>query len=163
MAKKTVTVTLQMSELLYDIENKTWLTGRQREDADNYKGVAHMVATSDSPERNEILRQIESAKGSLRNHLSEWLGDAFVGSITDTLPEQSGGITFVLQLPSNYNPSINSTIADSMHDYIVNISIGNWFRINDKDDSEEYFTLAAANLNELDAALFKRVRPVRSS
>lgn len=47
MAKKTITLTLYVSELVYDIQNKTYLTGRSRRTGTNHEEVANMQANDD--------------------------------------------------------------------------------------------------------------------
>lgn len=36
MAKKVIAITLYMSELVYDVQNKTYLTGRSRKTGSNH-------------------------------------------------------------------------------------------------------------------------------
>ena len=61
MAKKTITITEYMSELLYDIQNKTYLTGRSRQTGANHEEVANMQANDDDENANQIIRSIGNA------------------------------------------------------------------------------------------------------
>ncbi len=61
MAKKTITITLYMSELIYDVQNKTYLTGRSRSTGKNHEEVAHMQANDDDENANQIARSIGNA------------------------------------------------------------------------------------------------------
>ena len=56
MAKKTIAITLYMSELIYDVQNKTYLTGRSRTNGTNHEEVANMQANDDDENANQILR-----------------------------------------------------------------------------------------------------------
>ncbi len=42
-----ITVTIDIHELVYDIQNKTYLTGRSRGDGKNYRQVALMQVNND--------------------------------------------------------------------------------------------------------------------
>lgn len=75
MAKKTITLTLYVSELVYDIQNKTYLTGRSRRTGTNHEEVANMQANDDDENANQILRSIQNAFGMLKTKLAEWLND----------------------------------------------------------------------------------------
>lgn len=75
MAKKTITMTLYVSELVYDVQNKTYLTGRSRQTGTNHEEVANMQANDDDENANQILRSIQNAFGTLKTKLSEWLDE----------------------------------------------------------------------------------------
>ena len=73
MAKKKITITLYMSELVYDVQNKTYLTGRSRKSGNNDEEVANMQANDDDEDANQVIRSIQSAYGTLKTKLSEWI------------------------------------------------------------------------------------------
>ena len=68
--KQQITVQLKMSELIYDIQNKTYLTGRSVSDGSNLSHVANMQANDDDENAAQILRSITMAESKLRNRLS---------------------------------------------------------------------------------------------
>ncbi len=158
--RKTVTITLYMTELLYDVENKTYLTGEARDNGQNYEESADMKANDDAENRNQVMRSIGNAFGTLKTKLGEYLDEAGT-TANNVLTSDQSNLQVVLSMPSNYNPSTKDTIATAMHQYIVNLAIAEWFNIFNKADSTEYLTMAAANLTNLREALNKRVRPVR--
>ena len=163
MAKKTITITLNRNELLYDIENKAYLTGRSREDGSNHAAVSKMQAGDAEEDRNQMCRCIGNAIATLRNHLAEWIGDANNYMAGDTLETTALAYSIVLNMPMNYNTSVHSAIASAMHQYIVNSALAEWFSMTSKEDAADYYTLAAANLQQLKEASFKRLRPTRPS
>lgn len=158
--RKTVTITLYMTELLYDVENKTYLTGEARDNGQNYEESADMKANDDAENRNQVMRSIGNAFGTLKTKLGEYLDEAGT-TANNVLTSDQSNLQVVLSMPSNYNTSTKDTIATAMHQYIVNLAIAEWFNIFNKADSTEYLTMAAANLTNLREALNKRVRPVR--
>lgn len=162
MAKKTISITLYMSELIYDVQNKTYLTGRSRNTGDNHEQVANMQANEDEENQNQVVRSIGNAYANLKTKLSEYLEDS--GSTANNiLLSASDNLQINLVMPSNFNPATNDTIGAALHQYIVNSAIGEWFTITNKADAADYLTLAAANLAEIREAINKRVRPTRSN
>ena len=162
MAKKTLTVTLYLSELLYDVQNKTYLTGRSRQTGNNHEEVAHMQANEDEENENQILRSLGNAFANLKTKLSEYIEESGT-TATNKLLSKNGTIQLALVMPSNFNQATSETISAALHQYLVNTAIGNWFTITNKNDATDYVTLAAANLEELREAVNKRVRPTRTT
>ncbi|MBE6199059.1 MAG: hypothetical protein E7138_02020 [Rikenellaceae bacterium] len=162
MAKKTLTVTLYLSELLYDVQNKTYLTGRSRQTGNNHEEVAHMQANEDEENENQILRSLGNAFANLKTKLSEYIEESGT-TATNKLLSKNGTIQLALVMPSNFNQATSETISAALHQYLVNTAIGDWFTITNKNDATDYVTLAAANLEELREAVNKRVRPTRTT
>ena len=161
MGKKNLSVTLYLSELIYDVQNKTYLTGRSRNNGKNYEQVANMQANNDDEDENQIVRSIQSAYGTLKTKLSEYI-DEDNTTTSDKLMDTTSNIIITLKMPSNYNQATTDTVSASLHDYIVNSAIGDWFVITNKDDAENYVKLAIVNLEQIREAINKRVRPSRA-
>ena len=160
MAKKNLTVTLYMSELIYDVQNKTYLTGRSRSNGQNHEEVANMQANDDDENANQIVRSLANAFFSMKTKLSEYIVES--GSTSDNkLVSSSTDLSLTLSMPSNFNQATKDAISSSLHQYLVNSAIGEWFTITDKNDAQDYVTLAAANLEQIREAVNKRVRPTR--
>lgn len=162
MAKKTLNITLYYSELMYDVQNKTYLTGKSRETGDNFEAVANMQANDDEENKNQILRSIGNAVSALKARLSEYLVDAGDSSSNILqVVEDAEKLEFSLSMPSNYNNATRDTIAAAAHQFIVNTAIGDWFAITNKADASDYVAQATANIIEIKEAVSKRVRPTR--
>lgn len=162
MAKNALTITLYLSELLYDVQNKTYLTGRSRQTGNNHEEVAHMQANEDEENENQILRSLGNAFANLKTKLSEYIEESGT-TATNKLLSKNGTIQLALVMPSNFNQATSETISAALHQYLVNTAIGDWFTITNKNDATDYVTLAAANLEELREAVNKRVRPTRTT
>ena len=164
MAKKTITLTLYVSELVYDIQNKTYLTGRSRQTGSNHEEVANMQANDDDENADQVMRSIQNAFGALKTKLAEWLNDDGTTSSDELMSiTDKSTLEVVLNMPSNYNSSTRDAISAALHQYIVNTAIGDWFTITDKADASDYFTLATNNLEAIREAVNKRLRPTRQS
>ncbi len=160
MAKKSISITLYLSEVVYDVQNKTYLTGRSRQTGANHEEVANMQANDDDENKNQILRSVGDAFAALKAKLSEYIIDSQT-SANNALITATSNLTVALSMPSNYNSATRETIAAALHLYLVNTAIGDWFTITDKNDASDYVTKAAANLEQIREALNKRVCPTR--
>ena len=162
MAKKVIAITLYMSELIYDVQNNTYLTGRSRQTGTNHEEVANMQANDDDENANQIMRSIGNAFANLKTKLSEYINENGT-STNDKQISSTGNLTMSLNMPPNYNNASNDTISTALHQYLVNCAIGDWFTITNKNDASDYITLAAANLEQLREAANKRMRPTRTN
>lgn len=162
MARKTLTITLYISEILYEIMNKTHLTGRSRETGSNHEEVANMKANEDDENINQILRSIGNAFSGLKTKVSEYLEET--GTTADNIQiETDTNLTLALSMPSNYNDATRGTLSSAMHRYIVNSSIAEWFTITNKNDAADYVSLSAADIETIREAINKRTRPKRTA
>jgi len=161
MARKSISITLYASELIYDVQNKTYLTGRARATGDNHEAVANMQANEDDENKNQVLRSLGNALAALKNKLSEFI-DSNATSGNDILMSGAANITIGLSMPSNYNAATIETLSAAAHQYLVNTAISDWFNITNKPDADTYVAVAAANLEQIREALNKRTRPTRT-
>ena len=160
MAKKTIIVTLNISEILYEVYNKTYLTGRSKLSSDNYKEIANAQADDDEENKSQILRSIGNAISYVHTKLSEYVNADCCGANSNKLIEEND-VDIILNMPSNFNEMAAKTITTSIHQYIVNTAIGDFFLLTNKADAAEYLTQAASNIGEMMEAVHKRVRPTR--
>ena len=149
-----------MSEIVYDVQNKTYLTGRARNDGTNPEQVSNMQANDDEENANQIMRSIANAFATLKAKLSEYLESSETTS-SDILLSPDTNLTVSLAMPSNYNQSVNDTLSAAMHQYMVNLATADWYELTNKEDAADYMTMAAANLGQVKECINKRVRPVR--
>lgn len=160
MARKNLAVTLKISELLYEVRNKTWLTGQSRQNGQNFEEVANMQNNEDEEHVNQVLRSFGNAFATLKVRLSEYIVSSQT-TANDIQISPTSDLTVTLVLPSNYNQATADAIALACHQYMVNTAIAEWFTITNKADAADYLTLAGANITQIREAVSKRVRPVR--
>ena len=161
MARKSLAITLKISELLYEVRNKTWLTGQSRQNGQNFEEVANMQNNEDEEHVNQILRSFGNAFNQLKVRLSEYINAADT-TANDIQITSNTDLTVTLSLPSNYNQATATAIATAMHQYLINTAIAEWFQITNKTDSSDYLTLAGANITQIREAVSKRSRPTRT-
>ena len=148
-----------MSELIYDIQNKTYLKGRSKVEADAAKR-AYMQANDDDENLNQLLRSIGDAYGSLKSELSEYINEE-ASSDNNILKDQSN-IVVVLSMPSNFNEAAVKVISTGLHKYIVNTAIAEWFDLTSTEDSQNYAKQAVDSMAEVHDGINKRLRPERT-
>ena len=154
-------ITLYMSEIMYDISNKAYLTGKSKGEA-SAKSVHDMQVTDDSNVANQVVRCVAEAFGSLKQAIAEWVN--VVGAVVaDDIPVVSGSLNLTIEVPSNFHESMLKGVAESMHAYIVDKALADWFSITNKEDAELYANKAANDIAKVKEALFKRKRPIRTS
>lgn len=157
-----LTITIDIKELIYDIQNKTYLTGRSRSDGKNYRQVALMQANNDDENYNQIMRSIGNAFARVKNELAEVLSTKTVNS-NNQLDLGDDTKTLSLVMPSNFNSAATEAITAAIHQYIVNSATSEWFMITNKTDTEDYSRLSLDSLELLRESLCKRSRPTRSN
>ncbi|MFG6425412.1 MAG: hypothetical protein K1W14_03335 [Muribaculaceae bacterium] len=157
---KTISITLDLNEIIYDIQNKTYLTGRSRHDGTNHEQVANMQANDDEESANQILRSVSIAFNTLKTKLGEYIDNNVLSGNNELLTRDST-LAIALQMPSNYNNATTDTIASAAHQYIVSTTVAEWFAITNKPDSQQYTALADVCLKVISEAINKRLRPVR--
>lgn len=160
MAKYPVTITLHMSELLYDIDNETWLVGESQFNGENRQAVSLMQSGEDEESRNHILRDISTAIGNLSSALKEY---QFAGNehSSNLLLSADDDIVVSLAMPGNFDISSVSALTEAIHQYIVNFAISRWFGATAKDEAARYSESAAAYLSQVREIVGRRVRPGR--
>lgn len=159
---KTIDIKLNISEIVYDVQNKTYLTGKSRQEGDNHEQVANMQANDDEENANQVLRSISMAFANLKMKLGEYLNLEYT-TADNNLITMNASLDLSLFMPSNYNTSTVDTVAAAAHQYLVSMAVNDWFTITDKKDAAEYAALAELSLKIISEAVSKRTRPVRKS
>ncbi|MDE5997282.1 MAG: hypothetical protein K2G77_03615 [Muribaculaceae bacterium] len=155
-----LTITIDVPELVYDIQNKTYLTGRSRGDGKNYRQVALMQANNDDENLNQIMRSIGNAVAKVKAELSEVLrGEVAEGS--NALDTETKTVVLTLHMPDNFNAAASDSIIAAIHQFIVAYVTSEWFMITNKGDTEDYKRVSETSLEMLRESLCKRKRPSR--
>lgn len=160
--KKSVTATITIDWLLYDIMNETFLRGRTIQNKDNHKEVASMFASEDEENREKILRSIKRAFAEVQTELGEYLNEN--GTTTDNSHyDGSEDLVLKLVMPSNFNEAATTGVGEAVHAYLANTAIAEWYTVTNKADAEQYYALAAKSMELIRQAVSKRSRPTRPS
>ena len=162
--KKTLTVTQEVKELMYDIMNKAYLTGQAREAGGmTYEASSNMQASEDNENSYQLRRSLANAFGSLKSLLGEYLDEDKTSS-NDRIPteiDNDGQLVLAFKLPSNYNNASADSLGNGIHAYLVDMALYEWFTITNKADAQDYLNHSTASLETVKRALYKRSRPTR--
>ncbi len=156
-----LSITIDIQELVYDIQNKTYLTGRSRNDGKNYRQVALMQANNDDENKNQIMRSISNASAKVNAELAEVL-DVGATAGDNILKVDTSSVVLLLNMPDNFNNAAAESIVAAIHQYIVAYVTSEWFMITNKTDTEDYHHLAETSLELLRESLCKRTKPHRT-
>lgn len=160
--KQTVNVQIKLAEIIYDIQNKTYLTGRSLSDGSRPAHIAHMQANDDDENEAQILRSVTMANSLLRNRLSEYLHEELTASSNEALTLEDN-IVYSLEMPGNFNASVSKAIGQAAHQFIVATAIADWFAITAKGETADYTSAASEALQVLEETLCRRSRPKRGN
>lgn len=164
-SKKTITVTLEVKEIVFDVMNKTHLTGQARRAAnpEAYEATAYMQASEDDESSYQLRRSINNAFSKLKVELGEYLNEdaSTANNRIKNEVDNDGQLKLTFLLPSNFNNSACDSLGGGMHEYIVDYAIFDWFTITNKADAADYLKLADTALAQARQALYKRERPER--
>lgn len=165
--KKTLTVTQQVKELVFDIQNKAYLTGqaREAEGKKTYEAASNMQASDDIENSYQIRRSLANAFSALKSLLGEYLSEdkSTSNNLIQKEIDDDGVLELAFELPSNYNNSSADALGNGIHSYLVDMALGDWFSITNKEDAQDYISHASVSLENVKRALYKRARPTRPS
>ncbi|MEG2599827.1 MAG: hypothetical protein RSA66_10190 [Muribaculaceae bacterium] len=163
--KKTLTVTQRVKELVYDIQNKAYLTGQARESEGKkgYEAASNMQASDDAENSYQIRRSIANSFSALKSLLGEYLSEdkSTSNNLISSEIDNDGELTLAFELPSNYNNASADSIGNGIHAYLVDMALGDWFAITNKEDADTYVAHSTVSLENVKRALYKRSRPER--
>lgn len=163
--KKDLTIIEEVEELIFDIRNKTYLTGQAREAEGKkpYQAASTMQVSDEDENSYQIRRSLTNAFSTLKSLLSEWLQEDRTMSDNRVVAEidNDGQLVLVFKMPLNYNVASVDSLGDGIHSYLVNTAIAEWFTITNKEDAEAYVAHSAISLENIKRALYKRIRPKR--
>lgn len=164
MARKSLTITLYMSELIYDFQNKAYLTGRsRRSNGMDAEAASNIQANNDDEDKNQALRSIQNAHSQLLVELSESVMTTTETTSSNELISGNNNIIISLSLPSNYSLGLKDALTSSIHDYIINKALMDWFLITNPNEAKTYGDLAIASLKNLHETFNRRERPTRTA
>ena len=76
--------------------------------------------------------------------------------------DDSTNIVISLSLPSNYPLALKDALTSSIHDYVINKALMDWFIITNPDESNTYAELSVAAIKNLHEVFNRRERPRRT-
>ena len=164
-SKKTLTVTLEVKELMHDIMNKAYLTGQARgaDGTKGYEAASNMQASEDEDNSYQLRRSLANSFSALKSLLGEYLNEDRDTSNNriQKIIDDDGQLELAFLLPSNYNNASADSLGNGIHAYLVDMVLAEWFTITNKADAQDYLNHSTVSLETVKRALYKRSRPTR--
>lgn len=155
---RSLQITLSLKEILFDIRNKAYLTGKTREADDRIKATIQASTDDDA----QMLRAIQNATNRVCILLSDYIDDESIASVDNSFfDDESTANSISLTLPANFNGGMAKSVATMIHDYIVSSALREWFQLCFKADVNDYVQLNNVELDDIKAAVSKRKAPTR--
>ena len=160
------TITIDLSEVLYDIRNKTHIDSEvlNRTDDKTFMLASLMQVSDEDSTLYYIRRSLVRSYNDLLLIFKEFIEQPMTVKADNQLPaevEQDGTLQLRLSLPFNYDRNALSILSQSIHNYLVNSTIGDWYTSTSKENSEIYLTQAEADKMQITASLYSRKRPIK--
>ncbi|MDD3064469.1 MAG: hypothetical protein PHX50_16895, partial [Massilibacteroides sp.] len=111
---KTITITIAKDELLYDIENTSYLVGNNRSTGDNFEQVSNIQNSGEGEDRNFILRSIENAFNEVKRNLSRYIDETKIAANND-LMVATGDFVLTLKVVDMFNEASTDTLKSAAH------------------------------------------------
>lgn len=157
---KTITITLKKNEILYDIENTTYLVGNSRSTGDNFEQVSNIQNSGEGEDRNFILRSVENAFDEVKRNLSRYIDETKVAANNELMVE-TGDFVLSLNVVDMFNEASTDSLKSAAHGYIVSSALMDWFANVKPDEMVIYQNRKSeANISML-SSLYRKKAPSR--
>lgn len=157
---KTITITLKKEEILYDIENTTYLIGNSRSTGDNFEQVSNIQNSGEGEDRNFILRSVENAFDEVKRNLSRYVDETKIAA-NNALMVETGDFVLSLNVVDMFNEASTDSLKSAAHGYIVSSALMDWFANVKPDEMVIYQNRKVeANISML-SSLYRKKAPVR--
>ena len=127
------------------------------------EAASNIQASDDDEDKNQALRSIQNAYSQLLVELSESVGTGSGTTASNELINGDKNITINLSLPSNYPLALKDALTSSIHDYIINKALMDWFIITNPNESKTYSELSVVAIKNLHETINRRERPSRTA
>lgn len=157
---KTIVITLKKAEILYDIENTSFIVGNSRSTGTNFEQVSNIQNSGEGEDRNFILRSIETAFGEVKRNLSRFIDETKLAD-DNTLMEETGDLIISLDVVDVFNEASTESLKSSIHEYIVSSSLLDWFASVKPDEMPIYDNRKNEAAVNMLSALYRKKAPSR--
>lgn len=157
---KDITITLKKNEILYDIENTTYLVGNSRSTGENFEQVSNMQNSGEGEDRNFVLRSIETAYAEVKRILSRYINED-MDAVNNDLMLATGDFVLSLNVVDVFNESATESLKGAAHEYIIASALMDWFANVKPDEMTIYQTRKQEASVNLLASLYRKKAPAR--
>ena len=157
---KTITITLKKDELLYDIENTSYLVGNSRSTGENFEQVSNIQNSGEGEDRNFTLRSIETAYNEVKRNLLRYIDEEKDAS-NNALMDDTGDFVISLSVVDMFNEASTDTLKSSAHEFIISSALLDWFANVKPDEMVVYQNRKLEANRSMLSALYRKNAPIR--
>ena len=157
---KTITITLKKSELLYDIDNTSYIVGNSRSNGTNFEQVSNIQNSGEEEDRNFILRSLDTAYGEVKRNLSRYIDETMATANNDLMLE-TGDFVIALSVVDVFNEASTESLKSAAHEYIVASALSDWFSNVKPDEVAIYQNRKQNAAISLLSSLYRKKAPLR--
>ena len=126
------------------------------------EAASNIQASDDDEDKNQALRSIQNAYSQLLVEFSESIQTDNGTTASNELIDDRLNIIIRLSIPSNFPLALKDALTSSIHDYIINKALMDWFIITNPNESKTYAELSVAAIKNLHEVFNRRERPRRT-
>lgn len=162
MSKKEVKVTIHLTEVIYDIQNKTYISGEVAgASGDSAEQVAMQQADSEDWSENQIMRSIGNSFSRIQSSISEYWGMSSADETNTQMQSGARNPIIKLYMPMNYNATTLRDVSQAIHQTLVYQAIGDWYMLVRPSGADVWHRMADDQIGRLRLLLSRRLRPSR--
>lgn len=151
-----IEIHIPVKKAVYQVKARTYRTGQQfgktPEETANIQVSADDIAVSDIEE--DVRRALSEIAGAMNPYVIQYFEEEYKKNEDD---DTEGNWLIELDMPFNFDTRAVRTIQDSAFRYIVCRALADWYTDVKPDSAASFTTEAEVRLNEVKAALNRRV------
>ena len=162
MAKNEVKITIHLSEVIYDIQNKTYISGEVAGgNGESAEKVSMQQVDSEEWSNNQIIRSIGNAFSRIQSSISEYWGMSSADETNTQMQSGARGLVIKLFMPMNYNATTLRDVTQAIHQTLVYQAIYDWYMLVRPSGADVWKEMADEQIGRVRLLLSRRLRPSR--
>lgn len=162
MAKNEVKITIHLSEVIYDIQNKTYISGEVAGcNGESAEKVSMQQVDSEEWSNNQIIRSIGNAFSRIQSSISEYWGMSSADETNTQMQYRASGLVIKLLMPMNYNATTLRDVTQAIHQTLVYQAIYDWYMLVSPSGADVWKEMADSQIGRIRLLLSRRLRPSR--
>lgn len=157
---KNVVVTLHKKEIMSDVVNVAYVTGRRLFVTGQEEKASDIQTPEESPDKYIIARAMASGYANVRGRCARYLTS---GRLEDnnSLEDVDGDYVLTLSMPERWNLGVTVLLTSTMHDYMVDYCVYRIFEKTNPEESSNYARKADLEFSRIKSILEMRTAPIR--
>ena len=152
-------MTLHVSEIEYDVQNRTYVDGKYRQSAGKTEEGEQIMINDEEDKAHFVRRCVQDAIGNLFSTVSEYV-ELEIPELTDVMMDD-GAVEFTAVVPDQFPDSAATAAVSAMHEYISNAAMSQWYESTDETKLRARAAAAATKLQAVRSAFNRRLQYAR--